>query len=154
MARAYQYDANGYYAGACEDYGMLPSNSTRKAPQEMAGHIPRWQDGAWSLAENHIGEKGWLDGEPFTVREYGPLPAGFSSEAPPKTQEELFGLLRSGRDSRLARTDYLLMPDYQLEAARLEKVKAYRQALRDLPAMPGAPWDGGGEQTPWPVQDW
>lgn len=72
----------------------------------------------------------------------------------PVPEGELWFRLRSGRDSRLARTDYLLMPDYQLEAARLEKVKAYRQALRDLPAMPGAPWDGGGEQTPWPVQDW
>ena len=26
----------------------------------------------------------------------------------------------------------------------------YIQALRDIPAQPGAPWDGGGELTPWP----
>ncbi|MDY0204729.1 MAG: phage tail assembly chaperone [Desulfovibrio desulfuricans] len=29
-------------------------------------------------------------------------------------------------------------------------IKAYRQFLRDLPAQEGAPWDGGGELTPWP----
>lgn len=29
-------------------------------------------------------------------------------------------------------------------------VQAYRQALRDIPAQEGAPWDGGGKETPWP----
>ena len=28
----------------------------------------------------------------------------------------------------------------------------YIQELRDLPAQPGAPWDGGGDATPWPVK--
>ena len=27
----------------------------------------------------------------------------------------------------------------------------YRQKLRDLPKEDGAPWDGGGEETPWPI---
>ena len=26
----------------------------------------------------------------------------------------------------------------------------YIQALRDIPTQPGAPWDGGDDETPWP----
>lgn len=61
-----------------------------------------------------------------------------------------FERLRSERDRRLAATDYLLMPDYPLDDTRKEAVQTYRQALRDLPSQEGAPWDGGGEETPWP----
>lgn len=67
------------------------------------------------------------------------------------TIEANFVTLRHGRDQRLAATDYLLMPDYPIDASTLEAVKTYRQALRDLPSQDGAPWDGGGEATPWPA---
>lgn len=62
-----------------------------------------------------------------------------------------FERLRSVRDQRLAATDYLLMEDYPLDNTLKEAVRLYRQALRDLPSQEGAPWDGGGESTPWPV---
>jgi len=62
-----------------------------------------------------------------------------------------FARLRAERDTRLAATDYLLMPDYPISAELLTAVKAYRQSLRDLPSGSGAPWDGGGDATPWPV---
>lgn len=42
------------------------------------------------------------------------------------------------------------MDDYPLDNTRKEAVRLYRQALRDLPAQEGAPWDGGREETPWP----
>ena len=58
--------------------------------------------------------------------------------------------LRTERDARLAVTDKYLLSDYHISAEDLTTVKAYRQALRDLPAQPGAPFDGGGELTPWP----
>ncbi len=58
--------------------------------------------------------------------------------------------LRTGRDARLAVTDKYLLSDYPISAEDLATVKAYRQALRELPAQEGAPWDGGGELTPWP----
>ena len=64
--------------------------------------------------------------------------------------ESLFTNLRTERDRRLAATDYLLMPDYPISDDQRAVVQAYRQALRDLPAQSGAPWDGGGEATPWP----
>ena len=61
-----------------------------------------------------------------------------------------FERLRAERDRRLAATDYLLMPDYPLDDTLKGAVQLYRQALRDLPSQEGAPWDGGGEATPWP----
>ena len=64
--------------------------------------------------------------------------------------DELFLQLRRSRNARLASSDYLLLSDYPLPAESRNAVLAYRQALRDLPAMSGAPWDGGGEATPWP----
>ena len=62
-----------------------------------------------------------------------------------------FERLRAERDQRLAATDYLLMPDYPLSDDQRIILQVYRQALRDLPSQEGAPWDGGGEETPWPV---
>ena len=61
-----------------------------------------------------------------------------------------FERLRAERDRRLTATDYLLMQDYPLDNTHKEAVRIYRQALRDLPSQEGAPWDGGGESTPWP----
>ena len=58
--------------------------------------------------------------------------------------------LREARNQRLGATDYLMMPDYPLTEEFKKALIAYRQALRDLPAQEGAPWDGGGEDTPWP----
>ena len=58
--------------------------------------------------------------------------------------------LRTERDARLAVTDKYLLSDYPISAEDLATVKAYRQALRDLPAQEGAPFDGGGDETPWP----
>lgn len=70
---------------------------------------------------------------------------------PEATQEELFERLRAERDVKILASDYLLMPDYPVSATDLEAITAYRTALRDLPAQPGAPWDGGGANTPWPA---
>ena len=68
----------------------------------------------------------------------------------PPTTDQLFAALRAARDARLADTDKMLLPDYPISADSLALVKIYRNALRDIPAQPGAPWDGGGELTPWP----
>ena len=61
-----------------------------------------------------------------------------------------YARLRAERDRRVAATDYLVMPDYPLGDDAKAAVSAYRQALRDLPQQEGAPWDGGGVDTPWP----
>lgn len=55
------------------------------------------------------------------------------------TDEDRAEAARKKRDQLLSDTDYLLMPDYPLEAAELEAVKTYRQALRDVPEQAGFP---------------
>lgn len=74
----------------------------------------------------------------------------YKSAVPSAPSTVVFGYLRTERDRRLTATDYLLMQDYPLSGDQRAAVQVYRQALRDLPAQPGAPWDGGGEGTPWP----
>lgn len=73
-------------------------------------------------------------------------------ECPVKPQSEVeaeaFAALRAERDKRLAETDYMVMPDYPIDADNLAAVKEYRQALRDLPQQEGAPWVDG--EIPWP----
>ncbi|MBQ9407560.1 MAG: phage tail assembly chaperone [Desulfovibrio sp.] len=84
-----------------------------------------------------------MDGEGFDVVDGCPM----LEEA----QARNFASLRKARDAKLAATDYMLAADYPIAEDKLTTVKAYRQALRDLPAVEGAPWDGGGSATPWPV---
>lgn len=105
-----------------EDYG-----------EQVVPFITRWQDEKARL------EQAAAEAEAVRLAEY-------NSEA------ARFERLRSERDQRLAATDYLLMPDYPISDDQRAVVQAYRQALRDLPAQSGAPWDGGGEETPWPEQ--
>lgn len=135
------------------------------------GHVARWTGSEWELVEDHrqhLDSKGtkqggtpfWLPSEgddwqspPRYTENLGPLPAGAVTERPKKpapTEAELFQQLRAERDRRIAATDYLLMQDYPLDDTLKGAVRLYRQALRDLPSQEGAPWDGGGESTPWP----
>lgn len=61
---------------------------------------------------------------------------------------ELLALsLRTERDAKLEATDYLLAPDYPISPEDLEAVKAYRQALRDIPEQSGFP-----KNVQWPVE--
>lgn len=68
------------------------------------------------------------------------------------TVEELAASVRAERDKRITATDYLVMPDYPLDTDKLEEIKAYRQALRDIPQQSGFPWNGPDDPAcPWPV---
>ena len=143
--------------------------TTVQPPDVPEGSVARWTGSAWEIVEDHRqhtdehgvrqgGTKYWLpedtwQSQPRYMDELGPLPANALTVQPAKpapTTEELFSALRSARDRRLTATDYLLMPDYPISAENKTVVEEYRQALRDLPAQDGAPWDGGGEETPWP----
>lgn len=53
--------------------------------------------------------------------------------------------LRQQRDELLARTDFLMMPDYPIDPDDLEAVRTYRQALRNLPQQDGFP-----TEVQWP----
>lgn len=159
MTKAYQYTADGYYAGEVDDYGILPNNATYTAPTLKKGFVPCWDGKKWGQVEDHKGESGYVNGQPHTINEYGPLPDGWSETPPPPTTEELFARLRSERDTRINSVLWLrerhadeleLGTEPTLTPEQYTALLTYIQTLRDIPAQPGAPWDGGGELTPWP----
>ena len=85
----------------------------------------------------------------FTVEEWQaahpvPTPA-------PLTEAQLSEMLRVSTEQRLAATDKYATVDFPDNDLR-EKMLAYRAELRALNHQKGAPWDGGGELTPWPEQ--
>ena len=100
--------------------------------EEVAPYVALWQ------AEAARREKVAAEAAAARLAEYNSAAARFER-------------LRAERDRRIAATDYLLMPDYPLAENSRAAVQSYRQALRDLPTQEGAPWDGGGEATPWPA---
>lgn len=136
------------------------------------------EDGDWLYAEDHrrvMAQDGTLSGgTPYWLpadgdkngsparytTELGPLPDGAVTSEPAVTTNELLGRLRAQRDYKIAEmlwmrerhADELLMgKETTLTEEQYMQVLAYIQALRDLPAQFGAPWDGGGEETPWPA---
>lgn len=89
----------------------------------------------------------YAEAHPEMVTEEGPY------VPPVPTTEELATSVRAERDRRLATTDHLVMPDYPLDTDKLEEIKAYRQALRDLPQQIGFPWNGPDDPAcPWPIE--
>lgn len=66
----------------------------------------------------------------------------FQIVAVPKPTDEDFAVhVRAERDSKIAETDYLAMPDYPLSDGDRVQLFAYRQALRDIPEQDGFPCD-------------
>ncbi len=64
--------------------------------------------------------------------------------------DKAFVFLRRERDKKLKDTDIYMLSDFPVSEEFRERVRIYRDALRALPSMEGAPWDGGGELTPFP----
>ena len=62
-------------------------------------------------------------------------------EIPAPTDEELAQQVRAQRNSLLNQTDYLMMPDYPISEEYREKIKTYRQELRDITEQEGFPTD-------------
>lgn len=90
------------------------------------------------------------DGEPvFSNNQYvqSYRVVSLPAERIEELREQLFKDLRTERNRRLDLTDYLVL-DYPLSEEQLIEVKAYRQALRDLPNQSDAPF---WEEIPWPV---
>ena len=96
------------------------------------------------------GQIHFLDDEQYE----GLLPAGSQQitddeacimQAP--TNEQLAFTARARRDALITATDYLLMRDYPVDDKLLVEVKAYRQALRDVPLQVGFP-----HTIDWPVK--
>lgn len=116
MAKAYQYDASGYFVGEVEDYGgPLPNNSTRTVPEVRNGYIPHWMGTAWEQVENHKGREGYMDGKPFTIKTYGPLPDGWSDTPPEPTLDEAKAAKIAAIDAQTS-SAILAGFDYEIDA--------------------------------------
>ena len=101
MLTIYTYDENNEYAGEFvtmldpeetkkqgKDVWLMPPNATTVKPAKKKGYAPVWNGKAWEQVEDHRGEKGWVNREPVTIKEIGPLPVVFSTEKPEPTAEE------------------------------------------------------------------
>jgi hypothetical protein len=73
-----------------------PDNAVRTPPPPREGAWggdtglwPCMANGNWELVENHVGESGYKNGEPFEIKVYGPPPSGWSKNPPPPTTAEL-----------------------------------------------------------------
>ena len=67
--------------------GTFPAgNAVRdeEKPTAPEGYHTGWdaEKKEWVDLENHIGKQGWVDGEPVTIKEFGPLPDGWSDTPP------------------------------------------------------------------------
>jgi hypothetical protein len=136
------------YAGSrpANPGSLPPANATRTAPPEAEGFWPIWNGTAWTLKEDHRGEKGWLDGQEHTIESLGPLPEGWSSEPPEPTAEEFIA-------GKLARLKYLLSKidaasirplraitdgtDTELDRIKLDNLNGKAAEIRDYVSHPG-----------------
>lgn len=91
MTIAYQFDAKGYFVGACESFGVLPHNATYAKPESVEGCRPRWVANAWTQCEDHIGEEGYINGVAYKITELGPLPKAWRKEPLP-AEEAVYAL--------------------------------------------------------------
>ncbi len=122
-------------------------------PETGMGSVWREEDAEAKLAEGFITQEAWLE---ICAQKGAEAYAAWLAD--PKTEAVRFELLRQARDAKLAEHDVQVV---QLQrqaragadvADDLAAWDAYAVALCDLPAQAGAPWDGGGEATPWPVE--
>ena len=107
MPVCYQCDHRGYFISEADDFGgFLPAGAVYAAPPSAPeGFIPRFIAGSWIEEESHKGLEGYLDGQPYTIRDHGPLPQGFSLTPPPPTPEEEAALRKNEILVRLAEID-------------------------------------------------
>ena len=123
MAKAYQYTADGYFAGEVEDYGLLPNNATYTAPPKQPWNRvwPQWIGNVWAMVDDHRERQPplddialaqdapdfWLpdDTHPVSARHMtkpGPLPDGALTERPAKTASELLVEAKAAKTAEIA----------------------------------------------------
>lgn len=112
-----QVENTYYYDELYDDNHLGSFTESTKLAYELG-----WQDNNVLISDTEVSEvNGWT-----YLKGY----------APKKTEEqkldELATEIRNKRNLLLTETDYLLMPDYPISEKNLEKVKEYRQQLRDI----------------------
>ena len=102
--------------------GTLAVKGSKTALEEMS-QIEKIEAGIENLQENQIIE----NGEIRNLTNSEMFKKGLLSE------KAFAAIKRNERDSLLSETDKYLLPDFPISDEKLNKVKAYRQYLRDLP---------------------
>ena len=115
-----------YYDELYDDKHLGSFTESTKLAYELG-----WQDNTVAIDETEVSDlNGWTY---------------LKGHAPKKSEEqklnELATTIRTKRNLLLAETDYLLMPDYPISEEYLEKVKEYRQQLRDITKQENFPQD-------------
>lgn len=121
-----QVENTYYYEKIYEDKHLGSFTESTKLAYELG-----WQDNHVLITDTEVSDlTGWT-----YLKGY----------APKKTEEqkldELSTAIRSKRNSLLAETDYLLMPDYPISEEYLARIKKYRQELRDITKQENFPQD-------------
>lgn len=133
------WDEIPYPAKAAELVGVQISHTSRTAHDNKMRQILQQLVAAEPTLYKEVAVNDESGNKIATTVEEIPQPT--EEEKRKKKETEL----RAQRDALIAKTDYLLAPDYPISAKDLEKVKAYRQALRDVPAQEGFP-----DNVVWP----
>lgn len=81
---------------------LPPANALRgEMPVARPGYHPAEANGGWTQIEDHRGMEGYLDGEPHTIKDFGPLPEGWSADPPPPAPEDQLTILTAAVRARL-----------------------------------------------------
>lgn len=115
-------------------------------PETGQGSVWLEEDAPAQLARGLITQEAWQ-----AICEQQAAEAHAAWLADPDTEAERIEMLRAACEQKLSQTDKFTVPDYPITEEQRQAILAYRQAIRDLSHQEGAPWDGGGELTPWPV---
>lgn len=158
---------------AGHDVYITPNSSTSVEPEKREGYWAHWNGEAWEYVAlpknadeliafgkikhdqtvpfwkkmNDLRTELLTDGSKYKQE----LVEGFwvTERLPDPTPEEIRKQkeqeVRSKRDYLISQTDFLVSGDYPISDADLAKVKAYRQALRDVPSQEGFP-----DNVVWP----
>lgn len=135
------WDEIPYPASAAELVGVQISHTSRTAHDNKMRQILQQLVAAESELYKEVAVNDESGNKIATTVEEIPQPTEEEKRA--KKEAEV----RAQRDALIAKTDYLLAPDYPISDADLAKIKSYRQALRDVPGQEGFP-----ENIVWPEE--
>jgi len=149
---------------------LIPAHATTSPPPVSGkNEAAVWRGDAWEKVPDFRGTAYWTEAGEKNISELGEAPPEGAALSPAPGE---FYVLRGGkweeddalktaffaeavrreRDARLRACDPQALPDYPHESDGSEQAwLAYRQALRDLPSLPGFPWGGVSDPAiPWP----
>ena len=138
VTKVYQHDSQGYYAGEDMSYNdLMPNGCVAIAPKLKDGFIPRWNGKTWEQIESHVGEEGYVNGQPLTITEYGTYPEGWSKgyidPRPPEVirKAEILGKLNEIDRRKIRPLSALLAGGTDADKDMLDDLNAEADELRE-----------------------